>query len=175
MWFWRGGRDHTRGDPGGRRAMEEGERGVEADIPSRCETVSGPKFQLGTQTNHMSQRRCWAEVCKDMHELTVGYKAGVDVSTDVWASHQKLVSKHDCVWTCHLLPLLNKSFASQHSNLYGNRCWQAVSAWFNAFSPRTSRQWITLQLAADHRRLSVSVDWCPSVSWPVRDCESLNF
>ena len=39
-----------------------------------------------------------------------------------------------CVWTCHLLLLLNKSLASHHSNLYGNQCWQAVRAWFTASS-----------------------------------------
>ncbi len=76
----------------------------------------------------------------------------------VWASRQKLVSKHVCVWTCHLLLLLNKSFASHRSNLYGNQCWQAVRAWFTASSLRFGQQWITVRLAADHRRFSLTRD-----------------
>lgn len=78
---------------------------VEADIPSRCETVPGPKFQLGTQTNATWAKgdaglRCTktrTSSRSDSRQASPSQRA-----PRVWAS------RHECVWTCRLLRLFRK-------------------------------------------------------------------
>lgn len=159
--MWRGGRDHTRGDPGGRGATEGRGRLICHPAVRRFlalsfnsaskQTPNEPKVTLITMHSAL---RC-TQTC--MSSQSDARQASMP-QPHVWASRQKLVSKHVCVWTCHLLLLLNKSFASHCSNLYGNQCWQAVRAWFIASSLRIGQQWITVRLAADHRRFTLTQD-----------------
>lgn len=158
--MWRGGRDHTRGAP--RRAWSDGGRqgvGGWEVWDSFCSAHKQTPY-----THHMSQRWQQAYYCGSAQRCTqICMSSQADArpqqTPHVWASHQKLVGKHVWVWTCHLLLLLlNKSLASHGSNLYGNQCWQAVRAWFTAFSLKIGQQWITVRPAADHRRSSVSQD-----------------
>lgn len=144
--MWRGGRDHTEGDPG--RAWTDWERErVEADMPSHWATPPGPDKQTPHGPKVMLHLLlCTAQkVCTFMRELAFEC-----------VLHSR--SKHVCVWKCHLLLILNKSFSSHRRNLYGNKLWQVVRAWFTVFSLRAGQQWITEQLPADRSRFSVTQD-----------------
>lgn len=58
-------------------------------MPSRCETVSGPKLRVGTQTSTICGKgdaqlvtghSVGTKMSSDMHELAAGHKAGVSSS-----------------------------------------------------------------------------------------------
>lgn len=81
-WLGRGGREECDFDveeetTQGERPRRGGWEERWGDIPSRCETAPGPTV-FKSAHKQKPKRWCWAEVRKDMHELTAGNEAGVN-------------------------------------------------------------------------------------------------